>query len=139
MIPLPRPAALLALLTALLFPAVLRAETVLSFPGNPAAPGALLLSPDSSGFSFGRTNDFAVEMFLMLEGSGAATETVFANMPVSNTLATGGPGCDGCPGMNAVSRPTSISMTRMRQARWIWCRVNGARSATQGRGPYALT
>ncbi len=92
MIPLPRPAALLALLTALLFPAVLRAETVLSFPGNPAAPGALLLSPDPSGFSFGRTNDFAVEMFLMLEGSGAATETVFANMPVSNTLATGGPG-----------------------------------------------
>ena len=61
MIPLPRPAALLALLTALLFPAVLRAETVLSFPGNPAVPGALLLSPDPSGFSFGRTNDFAVK------------------------------------------------------------------------------
>lgn len=92
MISLARPAALLALLTTLAAPMLMRAETVLSFPGNPASPGALLLPSDPTALSFGITNDFAVEMFLMLEGSGVATETVFANMAVNNTLATGGPG-----------------------------------------------
>lgn len=87
-----KPTAWIGLLIGLWLAASAQAESVLSFPGNPASPGALVFWPDPTAMHFAPTQDYAVEMFVFLNGGGTGTETVFGNLDINTSLAEGGPG-----------------------------------------------